>query len=199
MVPVLSAWKGLSIGWRIATIVAPILLLAAIWGWGWFAGRESCQDAHHAEMMAQAVSVAEHTIARSEGQETVDEQHQVKETAREQKERVVVKEVIKYVQAKKEPCVLDAEYVRLVDELSQLRESANSGLPEAEAPAGGGEELQAERTTVSQLLLAWVALSNARQRDAGMIQYMQASDAARYANEMRFWMGLPAEARGESE
>ena len=199
MVPVVTAWKGLSIGWRIATVVAPIALLFALWFWGWLAGRASCQEDHHAEMMAQALNVSEHTISKAENQQDVAEKHQAKREAQEPKMRVIEREVIKYVQANKKPCVLSPEYIALVDRLTELQRPAESGVHEADEISSAPGDVQSAASSTNQLLLAFTELSNARLRDLGIIAEMQDSDAARYADEMRFWLGLPPQARGESE
>ena len=199
MVPVLSAWKGLSIGWRIASIAAPILLLVALWGWGWLAGRASCQEDHHAEMMAQAVNVSEHTVNRAESQQDVAAEHQAKRDAQEPQVRVIEREVIKYVQKNTTPCILSPEYIDLADRLIQLQPRAESGVPETDAASPSLEALRTATVTTNQLLLAFTELSNARLRDLGVIEEMQDSDAARFADEMRFWLSLPPQARGEAD
>lgn len=195
----MTAWKGLSLGWRIATVVAPVLLLAALWGWGWLAGRESCQHEHHVEMMRQAVAVSEHAATRAESQDAVEARHQEKRAAHAPKIRTVVKEVIKYVQADQTPCLLSPEYIDLVDRLTELQSGSESRVSETDAIADPSEELPAATASTTQLLLAFMELSRARLNDLGVIAEMQDSDAARYRDELRFWLGLPPQARGEPE
>lgn len=191
-----GAVKAASLGQKAAVVGGVCLFLGGLFLWGWISGKASCEKQHRIEMMTQAMAVAEHTIERDDALDAVEETHQRQEDQREAQERVVYREVIKYVQAPKKSCLLDPEYSRIVDELLELRTSAESRVLEAGAIPPGGEELQTERASTTQLLLAFTALSNARNRDVGMIEYMQNLDAVRYAKEMRFWLSLPTEARG---
>jgi len=129
----------------------------------------------------------------------VDEAHQARESAGEAQERVVYKEVVKYVQAPQKTCLLDPEYVRLVDELIALRTSPEGRVLEADEIHSGDEAVQAERASTTQLLLAFAALSKSSSRDGRMIRFMQDFDEARYHEEMQFWNNLPIEARGGEE
>lgn len=197
-----AIWGGIkaaSIGQRVGVFGFLAALLVGLFTWGWFAGKSSCETAHKLELLQQALAVGTYTAARDQATEQADEAHQAREAKRETAERIVYRKVVTYVQAPEKNCLLDPEYVRLVDELMELRTDSESRVLEAEPVATGSEELQAERAGTTQLLLAFTALSNARNRDAGMIQFMQEADAARYDKEMRFWNNLPPEARGSDE
>lgn len=194
-----GAVKAASLGQKAAVVGGFCLLLSGCVVFGWFKGKASCEKSHQIEMMAQAMAVAEHTIDREDALDAVEEAHQKIEDQREARERVVYREVIKYVQAPKKSCLLDPEYVRLVDQLLELRTSSESRVLEADTVSPGSEELHAAHVSTDQLLLAFTALSNARERDVGMIERMKSLDAVRYAKEMRFWLDLPPEARGDNE
>lgn len=194
-----GAVKTASVGQKAATVGVLCALAGGLFLWGWFAGKSSCETAHKLELLKQALAVGTYTAARDTATEQADEAHQAREAQRETAERIIYRKVVQYVQAPEKNCLLDPEYVRLVDELMELRSGSESRVLEAEPVAPGSEELQAERAGTTQLLLAFTALSNARNRDAGMIQFMQESDAARYDKEMKFWNSLPLDARGTDE
>lgn len=196
---ILAAAKAATIAQRLILIGAIIGIALALFGWGFLSGKESCEEKHQAEMVAQAINVAEHTVARSEAIDKVEESREAIKRQQAEPVKEVLREVVRYVQVKHTPCELEPEYVALVNRITELQHAAESRVPETRSGTTGAEELQAQRATTAQLLLAYLAAVHGKLEADGIIEYWQQYDAARYANEMKFYNSLPADLRGESE
>lgn len=200
MIPaILAAWKAAATGKRIASIVAPIVLVVSLMGWAYHKGKAACERAHTVEMVTQALDVADHTIAKAEQLDQTAARHSRRTAQREQDRDALQREVTNYAQRPKTTCDLDTEYIALLERLVELHPGPEGGVLEADPGAAGADELQAARVTTTELLRAFQALSAARARDVEALTYWREWETARYASEMEWYQGLPPESRGADE
>ena len=200
MIPaMLAAWKAAATGKRIASIVAPIVLVASLMGWSYHKGKAACEKAHTVEMVAQALDVADHTIAKEEHLDQVAVRHEQRKRAESVAGDDLEREVERYANNTKTSCDLDAEYVALLERIIELHPSPQGGVPPAHAGSTGAAAVPAPSVTTTELLRAFHDLTDARRDDVEALKYFQEFDATRYESEMQWYKGLPAESSGEQE
>lgn len=200
MVPaVFGAWKAASMGWRIASIVTPIVIVLSLMGWAYHKGKVACEKSHTAEMVAQALDVADHTVAKSEHLDEVAARHEQRTSQQSTARAELEREVGSYVQNPKTTCDLDAEYVALLERIIELHPTSQGGVSQANPSPTGAPAVPAPSVTTTELLRAFHDLTDARRDDVEALMYWKEFDATRYSAEMRWYHGLSPESRGEVE
>ena len=138
-----------------AKILGAALLVATLWGWGYVTGRSHVQQAWDASVTEQATRAAQQLVAEATMSNDVLKEHAKDIREAEAKAETIEREVIRYVQAPDQPCVVDAEFERLFDAVSRLPESAADRVPATDAGAGESAEPPEAGATTTEVLQAY--------------------------------------------
>lgn len=191
--------QGLNLTQKLISFGVIVGVFLAVYAAGVYKGYAWCDAKNQQKNVDQAINVGDHIVERAEALDRVTEKHEANEQQLEQKESSVALEVGNYVRSPHEARILDPEYQRLVNRISELQSSYQNRVHAPDSGTAGTEELRAAKASTDQLLLAWLSLSTAIGRDREVIAHWKEYDATRYQKEMNWYLGLPPSARGEDE
>lgn len=199
MIPAIwGAMKAANWTQRGVTAGVVVVVLSAVFAWGYLKGHANSTTQHDAAMLDQALDVGKHEAAKAETLAKLEERQDDQERQTEQEKQVITHEIVKYVQVAK-PIELDPRYVALLNEHHRMQRDAEDRVSQANAPTAEIDELRAYKITTNQLLLAVNDIANARRKDLGMIEYCKKFEVERYGSEMGFYNDLPATARADAD
>ncbi len=147
-------------------IVGVLVLVMALIGLGEWHGSKAVQEQWDVAVARQAMHTAASVIANAQNTAQIETKYEQTVQAQTERERIVTKEVIKYVQGPSKKCVESPEFVRAFDAVSGLHDAPADGVPASasspgavavapEAQVTDAEVLETYQSSVIQLFELW--------------------------------------------
>lgn len=141
----------------IAQIVAVILGISLLVGFGEWHGRKSVQESWDASIAKQAIQSASSVIESARNAAAAESKLEKASQAQQNRTRIVTKEVVRYEASPIQKCMLNPEFVASFNYISSLLDADSIGMPPSSSTTGAPLELSEAAVTDAAVLRAYEA------------------------------------------